>query len=59
MVSQWALFVLCRETLLQERETLEENAECRLAIFKDLVGKTEAEEAINQDCAMKVETKVC
>ncbi|XP_045053717.2 kinesin-like protein KIF20B isoform X2 [Desmodus rotundus] len=46
-----------KETLLQERETLEENAECRLAIFKDLVGKTEAEEAINQDCAMKVETK--
>ncbi|KAM5321120.1 kinesin-like protein KIF20B isoform 2-T4 [Glossophaga mutica] len=46
-----------KETLLQERETLEENAECRLAIFKDLVGKTDTEEAINQDCAMKVETK--
>ncbi|XP_036903210.1 kinesin-like protein KIF20B isoform X2 [Sturnira hondurensis] len=46
-----------KETLLQERETLEENAECRLAIFKDLVGKSDTEEAINQDCAMKVETK--
>lgn len=46
-----------KETLLQERETLEENAECRLAIFKDLIGKTDTEEAVNQDCAMKVETK--
>ncbi|XP_054428805.1 kinesin-like protein KIF20B [Pteronotus mesoamericanus] len=47
-----------KETLLQERETLEENAECRLAIFKDLVGKIDTdEEAINQDRAMKVETK--
>lgn len=52
--------MLCRETLLQEREISEENAECRLAIFKDLVGKTDTqEEPVNQDCAMKVETKVC
>ncbi|XP_036294415.1 kinesin-like protein KIF20B isoform X9 [Pipistrellus kuhlii] len=47
-----------KETLLQEREISEENAECRLAIFKDLVGKTNIqEEPVNQDCAMKVETK--
>ncbi|KAF6109371.1 kinesin family member 20B [Phyllostomus discolor] len=46
-----------KETLLQERETLEENAECRLAIFKDLVGKTDTEEAVNQDGAMNIETK--
>ncbi|XP_045710570.1 kinesin-like protein KIF20B isoform X5 [Phyllostomus hastatus] len=46
-----------KETLLQERETLEENAECRLAIFKDLVGKTDTEDPVNQDGAMKVETK--
>ncbi|XP_045883817.1 kinesin-like protein KIF20B isoform X3 [Meles meles] len=47
-----------KETLLQEREILEENAECRLAIFKDLVGKCDTqEEPANQDCAMKVETE--
>uniref|UniRef100_A0A452SZK2 Kinesin family member 20B n=1 Tax=Ursus maritimus TaxID=29073 RepID=A0A452SZK2_URSMA len=47
-----------KETLLQEREILEENAECRLAIFKDLVGKCDTqEEPANEDCAMKVETK--
>ncbi|XP_004749736.1 kinesin-like protein KIF20B isoform X2 [Mustela putorius furo] len=47
-----------KETLLQEREILEENAECRLAIFKDLVGKCDTqEESANQDCAMKAETK--
>ncbi|XP_064451072.1 kinesin-like protein KIF20B isoform X5 [Mirounga angustirostris] len=47
-----------KETLLQEREILEENAECRLAIFKDLVGKCDTqEEPVNEDCAMKVETK--
>ncbi|XP_022355827.1 kinesin-like protein KIF20B [Enhydra lutris kenyoni] len=47
-----------KETLLQEREILEENAECRLAIFKDLVGKCDTqEEPANQDCAMEVETK--
>ncbi|KAM6186106.1 kinesin-like protein KIF20B [Rhynchocyon petersi] len=47
-----------KETLLQEREILEENAECRLAIFKDLVGKCETqEEPKNEDCTMKVETE--
>uniref|UniRef100_A0A8C0TVY9 Kinesin family member 20B n=1 Tax=Canis lupus familiaris TaxID=9615 RepID=A0A8C0TVY9_CANLF len=47
-----------KETLLQEREILEENAECRLAIFKDLVGKCDTqEEPVNEDCAVKVETK--
>nr|XP_055190415.1 kinesin-like protein KIF20B isoform X3 [Nyctereutes procyonoides] len=47
-----------KETLLQEREILEENAECRLAIFKDLVGKCDIqEEPVNEDCAVKVETK--
>ncbi|XP_077636078.1 kinesin-like protein KIF20B isoform X3 [Crocuta crocuta] len=47
-----------KETLLQEREILEENAECRLAIFKDLVGKCDTqEEPTNEDCAMKGENK--
>ncbi|XP_049501346.1 kinesin-like protein KIF20B isoform X4 [Panthera uncia] len=47
-----------KETLLQEREILEENAECRLAIFKDLVGKCDTqEEPENEDCVMKVENK--
>lgn len=47
-----------KETLLQEREILEENAECRLAIFKDLVGKSDTqEERVNQVCTMKVETE--
>ncbi|XP_057592600.1 kinesin-like protein KIF20B isoform X3 [Hippopotamus amphibius kiboko] len=47
-----------KETLLQEREISEENAECRLAIFKDLVGKCDTqEEPKNEDCAMTVETE--
>ncbi|XP_012620814.1 kinesin-like protein KIF20B isoform X2 [Microcebus murinus] len=47
-----------KETLLQEREILEENAECRLAIFRDLVGKCDTqEEPTNGGCAMKVETE--
>ncbi|XP_012787938.2 kinesin-like protein KIF20B [Sorex araneus] len=47
-----------KETLLQERERLEENADCRLAIFKDLVGKSDTQEApSSEDHAMKVETK--
>ncbi|XP_059958224.1 kinesin-like protein KIF20B isoform X5 [Mesoplodon densirostris] len=47
-----------KETLLQEREILEENAECRLAIFKDLVGKCDTqEEPNNEDSAVKAETE--
>ncbi|XP_032101463.1 kinesin-like protein KIF20B isoform X3 [Sapajus apella] len=47
-----------KETLLQEREILEENAERRLAIFKDLVGKCDTqEEPAREVCAMKVETQ--
>ncbi|OBS78284.1 hypothetical protein A6R68_19327, partial [Neotoma lepida] len=47
-----------KETLLQEREALEENAERRLAIFKDLVGKCETQdESTNRICAMNVETE--
>ncbi|XP_052516910.1 kinesin-like protein KIF20B [Budorcas taxicolor] len=47
-----------KETLLQEREILEENAECRLAIFKDLIGKCDAqEESKNEDHALKDETE--
>ncbi|XP_037661050.1 kinesin-like protein KIF20B isoform X3 [Choloepus didactylus] len=46
-----------KETLLQERERLEENAECRLAIFKDLVGKCDIQDPTNEDCVMKVETE--
>ncbi|XP_005225420.1 kinesin-like protein KIF20B isoform X3 [Bos taurus] len=47
-----------KETLLQEREILEENAECRLAIFKDLIGKCDAqEEPKNEDHAIKDETE--
>ncbi|XP_036032886.1 kinesin-like protein KIF20B [Onychomys torridus] len=47
-----------KETLLQEREALEENAERRLAIFKDLVGKCDTQdEPTNRNCAMKVETE--
>lgn len=43
-----------------EREILEENAECRLAIFKDLIGKCDAqEESKNEDHALKDETEVC
>ncbi|KAJ8789292.1 hypothetical protein J1605_021819 [Eschrichtius robustus] len=42
----------------REREILEENAECRLAIFKDLVGKCDTqEEPSNEDRAMKAETE--
>ena len=49
-----------RETLLQEREIFEENAECRLAILKDLIGKCDTqEEPKNEDHAMKDETEVC
>ncbi|XP_023082066.1 kinesin-like protein KIF20B isoform X5 [Piliocolobus tephrosceles] len=47
-----------KETLLQEREILEENAERRLAIFKDLVGKCDTrEETVKDVCATKVETE--
>ncbi|XP_033071869.1 kinesin-like protein KIF20B isoform X3 [Trachypithecus francoisi] len=47
-----------KETLLQEREILEENAERRLAIFKDLVGKCDTREETAKDvCATKVETE--
>ncbi|EPY82017.1 M-phase phosphoprotein 1-like protein [Camelus ferus] len=47
-----------KETLLQEREILEENAECRLAIFKDLVDKCDTREELkNEDRVMKVETE--
>uniref|UniRef100_A0A8D2AQA3 Kinesin family member 20B n=1 Tax=Sciurus vulgaris TaxID=55149 RepID=A0A8D2AQA3_SCIVU len=47
-----------KETLLQEREILEENAECRLAIFKDLIGKCDIhDEPTNGVCVMKVETE--
>ncbi|XP_012310178.2 kinesin-like protein KIF20B isoform X4 [Aotus nancymaae] len=47
-----------KETLLQEREILEENAERRLAIFKDLVGKCDTqEEPVKDVCAIKVETQ--
>ncbi|XP_035297768.1 kinesin-like protein KIF20B isoform X2 [Cricetulus griseus] len=47
-----------KETLLQEREALEENAERRLAIFKDLVGICDTEdEPTNRICAMKVGTE--
>ncbi|XP_049711211.1 kinesin-like protein KIF20B isoform X2 [Elephas maximus indicus] len=47
-----------KETLLQEREILEENAECRLAIFKDLVGKCDVqEEPTSGGRALKVETE--
>ncbi|PNJ72033.1 kinesin-like protein KIF20B isoform X3 [Pongo abelii] len=47
-----------KETLLQEREILEENAERRLAIFKDLVGKCDTREEPAKDiCTTKVETE--
>uniref|UniRef100_A0A5F7ZM46 Kinesin family member 20B n=1 Tax=Macaca mulatta TaxID=9544 RepID=A0A5F7ZM46_MACMU len=47
-----------KETLLQEREILEENAERRLAIFKDLVGKCDTREETTKDvCATIVETE--
>lgn len=45
--------------MLQEREMSEENAECRLAIFKELVGVCDIqEEPSNRVCAVKVETEV-
>ncbi|XP_073096816.1 kinesin-like protein KIF20B isoform X3 [Manis javanica] len=47
-----------KETLREERERLEENAECRLAIFKDLVGKWNTqEEPAREDHAVNVETE--
>nr|XP_045009556.1 kinesin-like protein KIF20B isoform X2 [Jaculus jaculus] len=47
-----------KETLLQEREILEENAECRLAILKDLMGKCDSQdEATSGIYSRKVETK--
>ncbi|KAM6182741.1 kinesin-like protein KIF20B [Erethizon dorsatum] len=47
-----------KETLLQEREILEENAECRLAIFKDLIDKCDTQdEPTNGICATKVENE--
>ncbi|XP_029392280.1 kinesin-like protein KIF20B [Mus pahari] len=45
-------------TLLHERELLEENAERRLAIFKDLVGKCDSQdEPTNTICGIELETK--
>jgi kinesin family protein 20 len=39
---------------------LEENAECRLAIFKDLIGECDTQdESTNGVCSMKVKTEVC
>ncbi|XP_073934892.1 kinesin-like protein KIF20B isoform X2 [Castor canadensis] len=47
-----------KETLFQEREMLEENAECRLAIFKDLIGECDTQdESTNGVCSMKVKTE--
>ncbi|XP_021080598.1 kinesin-like protein KIF20B isoform X3 [Mesocricetus auratus] len=47
-----------KETLLQEREALEENAERRLAIFKDLVGTCDTQdEPTSRICTMKVGTE--
>uniref|UniRef100_H0V0J3 Kinesin family member 20B n=1 Tax=Cavia porcellus TaxID=10141 RepID=H0V0J3_CAVPO len=47
-----------KETLLQEREILEENAEYRLAIFKDLIDKCDTQgEPTNGICATKVENE--
>ncbi|XP_040838816.1 kinesin-like protein KIF20B [Ochotona curzoniae] len=47
-----------KEAMLQEREMSEENAECRLAIFKELVGVCDIqEEPSNRVCAVKVETE--
>nr|XP_020750177.1 kinesin-like protein KIF20B [Odocoileus virginianus texanus] len=56
--SYLSTYTLIQETLLQEREILEENAECRLAIFKDLIGKCDTqEEPKNEDHTMKDETE--
>ncbi|XP_021108686.1 kinesin-like protein KIF20B isoform X2 [Heterocephalus glaber] len=47
-----------KETLLQEREILEENAECRLAIFKDLFDKCNTQdEPTNGICATEVDNE--
>ncbi|XP_052042759.1 kinesin-like protein KIF20B isoform X2 [Apodemus sylvaticus] len=47
-----------KETLLHERELLEENAERRLAIFKDLVGKCDSQnEPTNRICDRELETE--
>ncbi|XP_034343824.1 kinesin-like protein KIF20B isoform X2 [Arvicanthis niloticus] len=47
-----------KDTLLREREALEENAERRLAIFKDLVGKCDGQdEPSNRICTMELETE--
>uniref|UniRef100_A0A8C6MRT1 Kinesin family member 20B n=1 Tax=Mus spicilegus TaxID=10103 RepID=A0A8C6MRT1_MUSSI len=47
-----------KETLLHEREILEENAERRLAIFKDLVGKCDSQdEPTNRICDIELETE--
>ncbi|XP_023571998.1 kinesin-like protein KIF20B isoform X2 [Octodon degus] len=47
-----------KETLLQERERLEENAECRLAIFKDLIDKGDIQDEPTYGiCATKVENE--
>ncbi|XP_016283509.1 kinesin-like protein KIF20B isoform X1 [Monodelphis domestica] len=48
-----------KESLLQEREMLEENSERRMAIFKDLVGdcETSREEPMDETCTVKVESK--
>ncbi|XP_027695678.1 kinesin-like protein KIF20B isoform X2 [Vombatus ursinus] len=48
-----------KESLLQEREMLEENSEHRMAIFKDLVAdfETSREEPMDETCTLKVESK--
>ncbi|XP_068955295.1 kinesin-like protein KIF20B isoform X2 [Petaurus breviceps papuanus] len=48
-----------KESLLQEREMLEENSERRMAIFKDLVAdfETSHEEPMNETCTMEVKSK--
>ncbi|XP_072481116.1 kinesin-like protein KIF20B isoform X2 [Notamacropus eugenii] len=48
-----------KESLLQEREMLEENSDRRMAIFKDLVAdfETSREEPMDETCTVKVESK--
>ncbi|XP_074151924.1 kinesin-like protein KIF20B isoform X2 [Sminthopsis crassicaudata] len=48
-----------KESLLQEREMLEENSERRMAIFKDLVSdfETSREEPMDETYTVKVESK--
>ncbi|XP_074089499.1 kinesin-like protein KIF20B isoform X2 [Macrotis lagotis] len=48
-----------KESLLQEREMLEENSERRMAIFKDLVGdfETSREEPMDETFTVKIESK--